>query len=176
MRQEHTEREQYRTTLMQDILNLLIKLALITVAAAIIFTFLFGLHRYNDVNMNTALQEGDLLLYNRLDKEYVSGDVTLLEYDGKVQAQRVIAAAGDVVNITEDGYVTVNGGRPEEKYVFTETDAYEEGPVYPYTVPEGEIFVLSDNRPNAADSRLYGSVKEADTYGTVMSVIRRRNI
>ena len=167
MGQEHTEREQYRTTLMQDILNLLIKLALIIVAAAIVFTFLFGMHRYNDVNMNPALQEGDLLLYNRMDKDYVSGDV---------QIQRVIATAGDVVNITEDGYVTVNGGRPEETFVFTETDAYQEGPVYPYTVPEGEVFVMSDNRTNAADSRLYGSVKEADTYGTVMSVIRRRNI
>lgn len=176
MGQEHTEREQYRTTLMQDILNLLIKLALIIVAAAIVFTFLFGMHRYNDVNMNMALQEGDLLLYNRMDKDYVSGDVTLLEYDGNVQVQRVIATAGDVVNIAEDGYVTVNGGRPEETFVFTETDAYQEGPVYPYTVPEGEVFVMSDNRTNAADSRLYGSVKEADTYGTVMSVIRRRNI
>ncbi len=176
MRQGQTEGKMYRTTLMQDIINLLIKLTLIVVVAAVIFTFLFGLYRYNDVNMNTALQEGDLLLYNRLDKDYVSGDVILLEYDGNVQAQRVIATSGDVVNITEDGYVTVNGGRPEEKFVFTETDAYVEGPAYPYTVPEGEIFVLSDNRPNAADSRLYGSVKEADTYGTVMSVIRRRNI
>lgn len=166
----------YRTTLLQDILNLLIKIALIGLGAGIVFTLLFGLHRYNNDNMNPALQEGDLLLYNRLDKNYVSGDVTILSYEGQDQVQRVMAVPGDTVTITEDGYLTVNGGRPVEKYVFTETNAYKEGVEFPYIVPEGEIFVMSDNRENTEDSRLYGSVKAEDTYGTVMTVIRRRNI
>lgn len=161
---------------MQDVLDLLIKLAFVGVVIAIAFTFLFGVHRYNNSNMSPGLQEGDLLLYNRMDKDYVSGDVILLDYEGQIQIQRVIATGGDTVNITEDGNVTVNGGLPVQKYVFTETDAYEEGVKFPYTVPEGEVFVMSDNRPGQTDSRLYGSVKEADTYGSVMTVIRRRNI
>lgn len=161
---------------MQDVLDLVIKLAFVGVVMAVAFTFLFGVHRYNNSNMNPALQEGDLLLYNRMDKDYVSGDVILLDYEGKIQVQRVIATGGDTVNITEDGQVTVNGGIPVQKYVFTETDAYEEGIKFPYTVPQGEVFVMSDNRPDQEDSRLYGSVRESDTYGSVMTVIRRRNI
>lgn len=162
-------------TLLQEILYFLIKLTLIALAVTLIFTFMFGIIRYNSNNMNPAMQEGDLIVFYRLDKEYKASDAIVVKYDGEYQVQRVIAVAGDTVDITEGGLM-VNGAYQSETRIYTETYRYEEGIDFPLTVPEGEVFVLSDNRINAVDSRLYGTVCIKDTYGSVISVLRRRNI
>ena len=162
-------------TLLQEILYFLIKLTLIALAVTLIFTFMFGIVRYNSNNMNPAMQEGDLIVFYRLDKEYKASDAIVVKYDGEYQVQRVIAVAGDTVDITEGGLM-VNGAYQSETRIYTETYRYEEGIDFPLTVPEGEVFVLSDNRINAVDSRLYGTVCIKDTYGSVISVLRRRNI
>lgn len=162
-------------TLLQEILYFLIKLTLIALAVTLIFTFMFGIVRYNSSNMSPAMQEGDLIVFYRLDKEYKASDAIVVKYNDEYQIQRVIAVAGDTVDITEGGLM-VNGAYQNETRVYTETYRYEEGIDFPLTVPEGEVFVLSDNRTNAVDSRLYGTVRIKDTYGSVMSVLRRRNI
>jgi signal peptidase I len=51
-----------------------------------------------------------------------------------------------------------------------------DGIEYPITLAVGEVFVLGDARENATDSRVYGAVNEKDTLGTVIAVIRRRNL
>jgi len=117
-----------------------------------------------------------LLLNCRYTKSgYRPGDVIALKRDGGISIRRVIAVAGDTVDITEDG-VIINGALQQEPNIHKKTDRYADGAEFPLTVPEGQVFVLADGREGTADSRVYGPVRIKDTLGKVMTVIRRRNI
>jgi len=41
---------------------------------------------------------------------------------------------------------------------------------YPFTVPEGYIWVMGDNRENSADSRYFGAITENSVYGRALMV------
>ena len=110
-----------------------------------------------------------------MDKEYVKSDVLALEYEGETQARRVIAVAGDEVDITEDG-LFINGSLQQEHEIYEETVRYDTDIEFPLMVGEGQVFVLGDGRENAADSRVYGCVNVEDTMGKLMMIIRHRGI
>ena len=88
----------------------------------------------------------------------------VLEKDGEVQVRRILAVAGDEVNLTEDG-LEINGYLQQESEIYTETLPYTEGITFPVTVGEDEYFVLGDHRTNAKDSRIYGTVKKEEIEG-----------
>lgn len=162
-------------SLLKDVLFLLLKIALIALVFVLLFTFMYGLHRGTDRSMKPALQDGDLVLYYRLDKQYVANDVLLLDFEGQRQVRRVVAVAGDVVDITEEGLV-INGALQQEFDIYEATQRYADGISFPLTVGEGQVFVLADAREGATDSRIYGAVEIKDTLGKVITILRRRNI
>lgn len=160
----------------KDLLYLLMKIAFIVVFFVVLFTFLFGIVRYGDSAMAPSIKEGDLVVYHRYIKSgYQTRDAIVLEKDGQTQVRRVVANAGDVVDITSDGLV-INGAVQQEQDIYQNTDRYEEGVTFPLTVPEGHVFVLGDSRRDSTDSRIYGPVDIEETKGKVMAVIKRRGI
>jgi len=162
--------------LMKDLLFLLVKIALIVLVFVMLSTFLFGISRQEEPSMAPAIKDGDLVVFNRYVKSgYQSRDAIVLEHDGRKQVRRVVAIAGDIVDITEDGLI-VNGALQQEAEVFQKTERYQEGVDFPLTVPEGQVFVMGDSRRGAVDSRIYGPVEIEETLGKVMTVIRRRGI
>jgi len=162
--------------LWKDVLALAAKLATIALAFALLFTFLFGVQRYRDASMDPAIRDGDLVVFFRYTKRgYLPRDAVVLKLGGQKHVRRVVATAGDTVDITEDGLM-VNGALQQEADIYRRTERYEQGVDFPLTVPEGQVFVLSDNRTDGADSRIYGCVKISDTLGKVMAVLRRRSV
>jgi len=160
----------------KDLLSLLLKVGSIIAVFTLLFSFLFGLLRCRETSMAPAIKDGDLVLFYRYSGAgYLPQDVIVLKYRGQKQARRVIATAGDTVDITEDGLV-INGALQQEPEIFQITRRYLDGENFPQTVPEGQVFVLGDYRPGAADSRVYGCVRLEETLGKVMAVIRRRGI
>jgi signal peptidase I len=161
---------------LKDLLFLLLKIALIALTFLLLFTFLFGILRYQEPYMTPAIKDGDLVIFYRYTKVgYLPQDALALKLNGQTQVRRVVATAGDTVDITADG-LKINGALQQETEIYQQTERYEEGVSFPLTVPEGEVFMLGDSRTGATDSRMYGCVKVEDTLGKVMAVIRRRSI
>jgi len=153
-----------------------VKIGVFAIVVTLVFTFLFGVHYVVEPGMTPAFKDGDLVLYNRTDKNYRRDDLTLVTYKGQMQVRRVVATAGDTVDITGEGLV-VNGSRQQEREIYKETVRYVEGIDFPLKLGPGEVFLLGDARDIADDSRIYGSVHVADTHGKVMTLLlRRRNL
>lgn len=164
-----------KDTIKDDLLFLLIKIAILVILLVITFVFIFGISRCSDNSMNPSFKDGDLVFYYRLQKEYNIADVVVVEKDDEVQIRRIIAKAGDKVDITEEG-LKINGYLQNETNIYEETLPYVEGISFPIEVPENEYFVLGDSRSNAKDSRIYGTVKKEEIKGGVMTLIRRRGL
>jgi len=163
-----------RPSILRDLVSLLIKIAAIVLVFVLIFTLIYGLDRNTDPDMTPMVKDGDLVLFYRLDKNYEAGDLTLLDYKGKTEVRRVVAKAGDTVDITDEGLI-VNGAAQQEPSIYQKTIRYEKGIDFPLTVGQGQVFVLGDARESATDSRIYGPVDVKDTKGKVITVMRRRN-
>lgn len=84
--------------------------------------------------------------------------------------KRVIGLPGDKV-VMEDDKLFINGKEYEEKYVqankeriFKDQKLTED---FEVTVPEGQLFVLGDNRRHSTDSRMIGCIDEDSVVGKV---------
>lgn len=160
---------------MKGLYSLLFECATIILLILVAFSFIFGVHRNIENAMHPIIKDGDLLMYYRLDKDFKASDVVVFEEGGKLQTRRVIAVAGDEVDITERG-LKVNGAFVDEPDIFENTERYQSEVRFPLTVEEGSVFVLGDAREGSEDSRIYGCINEKNIYGKVMLIIRRRSI
>ena len=166
--------QQKQPSLWRELGTLGLKIVAIAVVCALIFTLFYGFDRNKDPDMTPLVKDGDLVVFYRLDKNYVAGDLVVLRYKGELETRRVVAGAGDTVDITGEGLV-VNGALQQEPEIYQKTSRYAQGASFPLKVGKGQVFVLGDARENATDSRVYGPVNTKDTYGTVITLIRRRN-
>jgi len=162
-------------TVWRDLAGLLLKVAVIVVVFGLIFSFTHGVARNTDPDMAPTVKAGDLVMFYRLDKNYQVSDLVMVRYRGENQVRRVVAQAGDVVDITADGLV-VNGALQQEPDIFQPTNRYADGIRLPVTVGPGQVFVLGDARDNATDSRVYGPVNAKDTLGKVIAVVKWRDL
>ena len=159
----------------RDLGSLALKVAAISIGFALMFSLIYGIHRHTGPEMAPMIKDGDVVLFYRLSRDYAIGDLLLLDFQGERQVRRVVAQAGDTVDITDDGLI-INGGLQHEPDIFQQTWRYVNGISFPLTVEEGQVFVLGDAREIAADSREYGPVSTKDTLGKVITVIRRRGL
>lgn len=157
----------------RELLSLLAKIVGIVIAFVLIFTVLFGMVRYSDASMQPSIREGDLVMFYRFGKDYMANDVIALKYQGKTQIRRVVAVAGDEVDIKDEN-LYINGAKQSENNIYEETQRFDTGVEFPLTLKTGQVFVLGDSRESAVDSRMYGAVEAEDTLGRVMTIIRRR--
>lgn len=166
-------KRKHRHSLAYDLGMLALKIAVIAVGAVALFSFVFGLFRVTDPNMEPRFQDGDLVMFYRVDKRYHAGDVVVYEYDGRLTCGRVIAVGGDTVNIDSVGLI-VNGAYQQEQGITDETTQVADGVTFPLTVPGDSVFLLGDNRDEAVDSRIVGCIPVDHTFGKVMGMFRRR--
>ena len=161
-------------TTKQILIGLLIKIAVVAVLIWVVFTFVLGLSVHYGNNMDPAVNDGDLTVSFRLQRPFINA-VVLYRVNGKTEVGRVIALEGSVVDISENGSLTVNGVSPAEE-VFYATYQAENSPVtFPYTVEPGKVFILNDFRQDINDSRTFGTVDRKDLMGPMLFTVRRRN-
>ncbi|MBE6748528.1 MAG: signal peptidase I [Ruminococcaceae bacterium] len=138
---------------------------------AFIFIFAFRLVGVKGESMENTLHSNDWLITVQK-SEYVYGDIvvtTKYNYFNEPLIKRVIATGGQTVDIDySTGTVFVDGKALDEPY--TKEDFMIEKLDYmqfPYTVPEGYLFCMGDNRNGSTDSRstLIGAIDEKHIMG-----------
>lgn len=169
------EKNETKNSIKDDILFLTLKIIVFIVLLVVTFSFVFGIFRCNNNMMSPSYKDGDLAIYYRLQREYKPLDTVIIEKNGEKQVRRIIAKEGDIVDITKEG-LKINGYLQQESEIYTDTLLYKDGISFPLTVGKGEYFVLGDNRKNAKDSRIYGTIKQKEIKGIVMTLIRRRGL
>ena len=143
----------------------------------LVFVFVIRIMDVNGSSMVPTLKNGDKVLVSGLLYEPDRGDIVVFKKDSyndnKALVKRVIAVAGDTVNIDFDnGIVYVNGEAIEEAYLDGSTN-YKLDFIGPQTVPENCLFVMGDNRNASTDSRdkRIGMVDKRLVIGKVLLVV-----
>ena len=139
-----------------------------------LFTQVFVLTQASGNSMFPAIKDGDLLIGYRQQGIYAKNDVVLYRAGGKLRVGRILARENDLVNLDTSGTLVVNGSAQSGEILYPTyaKDALE----YPYTVPEGSVFILGDYRTQSEDSRDFGAVPLTDLEAKVITLLRRRSI
>ncbi|MCI8708083.1 MAG: signal peptidase I [Dorea sp.] len=165
---EELMREKVKREFRRAILNMAGILIVAAALTALMATRIFVLVQINGSSMKPTLNEDEVIIL-RQTKAVEKGDIVGFYYGGKILLKRVMAGAGDEVDIDREGNVSVNGERLGESYL-KEKRLGKCDLEFPYEVPEGAIFVLGDNRAISMDSRIksIGCVESDQIVGKVV--------
>ncbi len=145
--------------------KILIGVIMLAVIAAYM---LLGLVVLRDDGMQPTYRNGQLVFFLRAGREYKRGEPVCIRLpDGRISIRRVVAVAGDSVEI-RNGIAYINGIAERGNYNFTRTDVVPDGMTYPVILRSNEVFVLGDARESALDSRTFGVVHTADLLGHLL--------
>jgi len=175
----------------RSIVSTILILALAPLIAWMMITFVFQSYEVDGPSMEETLQDKDRLIVVKTGKTYAEltnkdyipkrheviifvkhGAAELGTTQDKQLIKRVIGLPGDRV-VVSNGKVTVynkekpDGFNPDEGQEYTKTIGFTDREV-DITVPEGNVFVLGDNRPNSLDSRAFGPVDSKDIIGKLV--------
>lgn len=149
-------------------LRLVIEILLIVIVAiglATLFTrFVMQPYEIPSGSMEQTIEVGDRVFSEKVSYMFgdpVQGDIITFEDPAdseRVLIKRVIATAARR-SICVMGVVYVDGVPLDEPYTQGKpSNDLNSGITYPYTVPEGHVWVMGDNRTNSADSRAFGAI------------------
>ena len=144
-------------------------LLLVVAAVVVIISVLFlPIIHISGASMSDTLEDGDLVVAINNHK-FQTGDVVGFNFNNEVLIKRVIATAGDWVDLDVAGNVYVNGRLLDEPYV-TEKSIGECNIILPYQVPDGKCFVLGDHRATSIDSRnrSVGCIPDSKVVGRLL--------
>ena len=164
-----------------------LKITLISIASVVTLFFLlifsiqyfFSVSVLRGISMQPTFYDGDMVLVRRysipFNKELERGTIISFAPPGTnnyTLVKRIVGLPGDEIKI-KDGKVYINGEVLVEDYI--QEGIETTGQVaFPHrslwVVPQGEVFVLGDNRRLGAsdDSRNFGTIKKSDVLGIVI--------
>lgn len=146
------------------------KYIIIIVVVLLLFIFVVGLQQVIGPSMNPTLNEGDIIIVNKLLyhlDDIKRNDVIVISQDEKYMIKRVVGLPGEMVEY-KDNYVIVDGIKYEEKFIDTtsiKTNDFSIKELGFETIPDDMFLVLGDNREDSLDSRTYGLIKKTNIIG-----------
>jgi len=158
--------------IINTVLVVLLVVALVFVTLAIVFAPV----RVRGDSMLPNFENDQVVWMNQRTNRFERGDVVILPSPttGNINLiKRVVGVAGDVVHITTQGRVYINGYQVDEteynihfgnRVGGSVTNQFTQARV----IEEGYLVVLGDNRPNSTDSRDFGAVAVTSVLGRVV--------
>lgn len=160
------------------------------IIALLLTAFVFQSYEVDGPSMETTLQDRDRLIVWKLprtisrltNRPFIPerGEIVIFIMHGieafdptqdKQLIKRVIGVPGDRVVIRDGTIMVYNEEHPDG---FNPDDQGDYEPIKGDThiavdmyVPDGEVFVVGDNRPNSLDSRTFGTIAARDIVGTL---------
>lgn len=170
---QHATRRQ--PGILRRFLSFVICIAVVLAAAWGIRTYVVEPFEVPSASMETTIMTGDRLFAEKVSYHFTdvqTGDIVVFsdpQVPSRVLVKRVIATEGQTISMS-GGTLYIDGVAQSESYVTGETYPLSQtaGNVsisYPYVVPEGEVWVMGDNRENSSDSRYFGSIDEDTIFG-----------
>ncbi len=123
----------------------------ILISIIVFFIIFVKVYRIQGTSMNPTLEQGEYVFCLKTNK-IERGDIIAFTGRDSFVIKRVIGLPGDIIDISEDGTVSINGTPLSEDYITNKAKGDVEIPL-PYTVPKNSYFVLGDNRGDSLDSR-----------------------
>lgn len=153
----------------RSIISLIIMVAIVALITVGLRMFVFVPYEIPSGSMEETIMPGDMVFSEKISyytRDPQRGDIVTFadpEVAGRTLIKRVIATQGETVELI-DGFVYVDGVQLDEPYTGgkvsfplsrTAPDVEIE---FPYTVPEGRVWVMGDNRVASQDSRYFGAI------------------
>lgn len=153
----------YSRALRSTIYSLLV----VAAVAILVATLVMPILHVSGSSMTPVIGDGDIAAVLK-GSSFQRGDIIAFYYNNKVLVKRVIAFAGEWVDIDTRGNVYINNELLDEPYL-TEKALGNCDIKLPYQVPADKLFVLGDHRSTSADSRslIIGPVSEEQVLGKV---------
>lgn len=158
------------------VINVFVKTSLFVLLMYLVFSQIFGITTMKNSDMMPRISAGDLMLYYRLDKSYISPNIVVFNINGEEYVGRVIAAPGESIEVTDGNMIKLNGNSIIEDDIFYKTFKYADMVEYPVKLGEDEYFIMCDSREGAKDSRYFGVVKRDQIKGCVVTILRKNNL
>ena len=166
--EEELNRERYNRRYRRTLRSTVYTLITVAAVAVLVATLWLPVLEIYGSSMTPTLEDGQIVLSWKT-RKLESGQIVAFYYNNKILVKRVIAHAGDWVNIDADGTVYVNGQMLDEPYL-AEKALGECDIELPYQVPENMVFVMGDHRATSIDSRntAVGCVEEEQVVGRLV--------
>ena len=157
----------------KELFELFDSVVLSAVFVLLVFTLVFRVFIVNGPSMNPTLSNGDRLVVSNLFYKPSNGDIICFysDYKDEVLIKRIIATAGQTVDVGEDNSVYVDGVKLDEPYIHG-VKTMEQSLSLPLTVDEDCVFVMGDNRGDSMDSR-YVEIGQVETNKILGKLILR---
>jgi len=157
----------------REILDLAEVLVIVISLSVVMITFFCRVAAVSGGSMENTLRDGDLVIFSGLFYEPRQGDIVVFDPGSDTfphpLVKRVIATGGQTVDLDSfSGCITVDGVPIDEPYI-KDAAVYDES-LFPFTVEEGYVYLLGDNRNNSVDSRSakIGAVSVKNILGKVI--------
>lgn len=157
---------------------------IVTILAYTIRLFIIQPFIVDGLSMNPVFHNNDYLLVDKISYKLDQpqrGDIIVFKYPKNTAVnyvKRIIGLPGEKV-VIENGDVTIinkdnpNGIKLNEPYIRTQDTTFvstfnnRENPRAEFAVPEGDYFVMGDNRQESSDSREWGFLSKEKIIGRV---------
>lgn len=166
MEQEQTKPKGNRW--LKEIKDWTLSLGIAIVVALLFQNYVYAQTEVHNISMQNTLVEGQRLIEDKWSYRFndpKQGDIVIIngpEHEEGRLVKRIIALPGQTIDM-RDGYVYVDGVQLDEPYAKGLT--YPNFVQIPFTVPEGHVFVMGDNREWSKDSREFGAVSMESLEG-----------